>query len=161
MLTFWVDPVAKNGVHDWIGWTPAGPYDTNSLAAEARVGWLTATGDPTRPATFAAANQYRNLYYKKDFLRFLTDEADFGAARKKFLAENPPQVPTLVANLTGSIEKRGAKIVTREKSTGFDVSLSRSLGAGGSGWSASRGGRRAGWQVELTGRRFHSKPVAR
>ncbi len=124
LLTLWVDPVVKNGIHDWIGWTPAGPYDTNSLAAEARIGWLTATGDPTRPATYAAANQYRNLYYKKDFLRFLTDEADFGAALNRSIVENPPQVPTLVANLTGPVEKRGATVLTREKATGFDVSLS-------------------------------------
>ena len=118
LLTLWVDPVGKNDVHDWIGWTTAGPYDTNSLAAEARVGWLTATGDPARPATYAAANQYRNLYYKKDFLRFLTAEADFAPARKKYLAENPPQVPTLVPNLTGPFEQRGAKVVTRQKATG-------------------------------------------
>src|SRR5262249_9811225 len=24
LLSLWVDPIAKNGIHDWIGWTPAG-----------------------------------------------------------------------------------------------------------------------------------------
>ncbi len=123
LFTLWVAPVANEGQHNWIGWTAAGPYDTNSAAAEAKIGWLTATGNPARPVAFAAAGQYRKEYYKKDFFRFLTDEADISAALKRWIGENPPRVPALRASLTVPVEKQSGKLVTREKADGLDVSL--------------------------------------
>ncbi len=124
LFSLWVDPVAKDGKHEWVGWTQAGPYDTSSAAAEAKIVWVTATGNAARPVTFAAANQYRELFYKKDFLRFLTDEADVNAALKKYVSFYPPRLPVLTANLTVPVEKPNGKIITRQKADGIDVSVS-------------------------------------
>ncbi len=122
----WVDPIAIDGRHDWISWTAAGPYDTSSANAEARIVWVTATGDPARPVTFAPVNQYRPLYYKKDFFRFLAAAGEFDEASDQYAVEYPPRIPVLVANLTGlvmAIEKRGASRLIRDKATGIDVSV--------------------------------------
>ena len=62
LFTLWVNQAAKDGKHDWVGWTSSGPYDANGEAGEARIGWLTATGDPTQPVSFSGANQYRQLF---------------------------------------------------------------------------------------------------
>src|SRR5439155_12001841 len=69
LMTLWVDPAERNGAHDWVGWTPAGPYDTNSPEGEARIGWVTATGDDTRPATFEGAKQHRDEFHRPDLVK--------------------------------------------------------------------------------------------
>ena len=44
LFTLWADPAANpGGPRDWVGWSPAGPYDASSPAAEARIGWLSST----------------------------------------------------------------------------------------------------------------------
>jgi WD40 repeat protein len=121
LVTLWVDPAAKGGKHDWVGWTAAGPYDASGEAAESRVGWLTATGDPARPVSFAPAAQYRKLYYKRDFIRALIETADFSAALRQL---PQPKRPTLTAALSGGAEERGGKFVTREGVAGVNVAVS-------------------------------------
>jgi hypothetical protein len=124
LLSLWVDPVAdKNGRHNWIGWTESGPYDTNSQDAEKRIVWVTATGDPARPVAFAAANQYRVLYYKNDFLRFLLEDADFDAAEKRYVAAYPPRPPVLSAHLNVPSEFRGREQLVRAKADALTVSV--------------------------------------
>jgi hypothetical protein len=120
LFTLWVDPLAKAGRHDWIGWTASGPYDTNSEAAEARIGWLTATGIPARPVTYAPAEEYRKLYYKRDFIRLLVEKADYNDA----LAALPqPRRPVLEATLKRAPEVIDGRPVVRETPDGLSVAL--------------------------------------
>jgi hypothetical protein len=120
LFYLWVDPVAKAGAHDWVGWTPSGPYDTSGEAGEARIGWVVATGDPARPVTFAGANQYRKLFYWRDFIRLLLTTADFNDA----MALRPvPRRPALSAVYTAPIEDRPGGRIVREKSDAVVVEL--------------------------------------
>jgi hypothetical protein len=120
LFTLWVDPVAKDGRHDWVGWTSPGPYDANSEAAEARIGWLTATGIPARPVTFAPAEQYRKLYYKHDFIRLLLDRADYRAA---FQALPQPERPSLEATLAHDTELIDGLSYVRTRPESLTVTL--------------------------------------
>jgi len=123
LFELWIDPAANAaGGRDWIGWTPAGPYDANSPAAEARLGWLTATGRPVEPVVYAGADQYRRLYYKTNFLKFLTDAADFGQALEDYVAQNPRTPPVLTLRADGAEERDGARLL-RAKPAGLDVRL--------------------------------------
>ena len=122
LFTLWVDPSAneKDGKHAWVGWTSSGPYDASGETGERRIGWLTATGDPARPTTFAGANQYRKLFYTPDFIRLLLKTADYNEA----LALIPPLTPpTLTAVFVGGTELRDGRAVAREKLDGVNVTL--------------------------------------
>lgn len=123
LFDLWVNPTANaDGTRDWIGWTPAGPYDANSPAAEARLGWLTATGNPAEPVVFAGADQYRRQYYKTGFLRFLADDADFNSALKRYVAEFPRTSPVLSV-LAGGVEERDGVRLLRARAAALDVKL--------------------------------------
>jgi WD40 repeat protein len=80
-------------VPEWVGWSPAGPYDSSSPVAEARLGWHTNTGDPAVPVSYAAARAYRKDYYREGILRYLAAEADLGRALQKWDADHPPRLP--------------------------------------------------------------------
>ena len=118
LFTLWVDPVPKGGKHDWVGWTTSGPYDANGEAAEGRIGWLTSTGDPARPVTFAGANQYRKLFYKRDFIRRLVETADH-----RLGDDVPPRPAALVVTLPAGAKLGDGPLVVREKLDGLEVSL--------------------------------------
>ena len=122
LFALWVDPRPdKDGKHDWVGWTSSGPYDANGETAEARIGWLTATGNPARPVTFAPAEQYRKLYYKRDFIRLLVEKADYNEA----LAALPrPPRPTLEVVLSRDTDLIDGLPVAREKIDSVSVALS-------------------------------------
>src|SRR5579883_802839 len=121
LFTLWVDPVTKDGKHDWVGWTSAGPYDANDEAAEARIGWLTATGDPARPVTFAEAKEYRKLHHKRDFIRLLVEWADFNKAIENLPR---PRAPKLGVRLNGgNIEERNGQRLAREKPESVEISI--------------------------------------
>jgi len=123
LFELWVNPVANaDGGRDWIGWTPAGPYDANSPAAEARLGWLTATGNPAEPVVFAGADQYRRLYYKTGFLRFLGDTADFDAALKRYVAEFPRTAPALTLRADVAEDRDGVRLL-RSRAAALEVGL--------------------------------------
>lgn len=112
LFDLWVNPVANKDVtRDWIGWTAAGPYDANSLAAEARLGWLTATGNPVEPVRYAGADQYRRQYHKTDLIRLLVEEADFDAALRRHAALFPRTKPTLIVRAEGAEERNGRAVV--------------------------------------------------
>ena len=119
LFTLWVDPVPKGGKHDWVGWTTSGPYDANGEAAEGRIGWLTSTGDPARPVTFAGANQYRKLFYKRDFIRRLVETADHRLADQM----PPPRPAALVVTLPAGAKLGDGPLVVRETLDGLEVSL--------------------------------------
>ncbi|MFM8274427.1 MAG: WD40 repeat domain-containing protein, partial [Gemmata sp.] len=127
LFTLWVDPdpAPKDGKRDWVGWTTSGPYDANSEAAEARIGWLTATGDPARPTTFAGAVQYRKLFYKRDFLRLLLTTADYNAA----LAQLPVPRPARAVAEFDAPRLRDGRRVTRTPIAGLNVTLDDPDGA--------------------------------
>jgi WD40 repeat protein len=81
------------GLPEWVGWSPAGPYDYSSPAAEAHLGWQTNTGDPAAPVSYAAAREYRKDYYREGILRYLSMEADLGRALQKWNADHPARPP--------------------------------------------------------------------
>jgi WD40 repeat protein len=78
---------------EWIGWSPAGPYDFSSPAAEAYLGWHTNTGDPAAPVAFAAASEYRKDYFRQGILHYLAAEADLGRALQKWDDDHPQKPP--------------------------------------------------------------------
>ncbi|MEO2089038.1 MAG: hypothetical protein ABGY75_06015, partial [Gemmataceae bacterium] len=123
LLDLWVNPAAnKDGSRDWIGWTAAGPYDANSLAAEARLGWLNATGNPAEPVRYAGADQYRRQYHKTDLIRLLIEEADFDAALRRHAALFPRTRPTLIVRAEGT-EERDGRVVVRARPADLSVTL--------------------------------------
>lgn len=123
LFEVWVNPAANaGGGRDWIAWTPAGPYDADSPAAEARLGWLTATGDPAEPTTLAGADQYRRLYYKPNFFRFLADAADFPTALGEYTASFPRTPPALAVRAEGAETRDGVQLL-RAKPDGLEVRL--------------------------------------
>ncbi len=78
---------------EWVGWSPAGPYDASSPAAEAHLGWHTNTGDPAAPVSFAAAQQYQKEYRREGILGDLAAAADLGRALDRWKARNPDRPP--------------------------------------------------------------------
>jgi WD40 repeat protein len=107
LFTLWVDPVANAGRHEWVGWAVTGRYDASGKGGEDRIGWVAATGDPARPVSFAGANQYRKLFYTRDFIRLLLKHADHAAA----LAEIPPLPPPLLLPVLPGVEVAGRNVV--------------------------------------------------
>jgi WD40 repeat protein len=81
------------GLPEWVGWSPAGPYDASGLAAEGHLGWQTNTGDAAAPVSFAAARAYRKDYYREGVLRYLAEEADLGRALQKWDKDHPKVPP--------------------------------------------------------------------
>jgi hypothetical protein len=79
----------------WVGWSPGGPYDASGDAAEARIGWLTNTGNPAAPVEFVAAGEHRKQYYRRGILGLLAEEADLGLALKRDAALRAPPEPAL------------------------------------------------------------------
>ena len=81
------------GLPEWVGWSPAGPYDVSGPAAEEHLGWHTNTNDPTAPVSYAAAREYRKDYYREGILRYLAEEADLGRALQKWDVDHPARPP--------------------------------------------------------------------
>jgi hypothetical protein len=98
LVNLWLGPPAAEGV-EWVGWNPAGPYDASSPAAEDRIGWQTATGDPADPVAFAPVGQYRKEFYRRDLLRFLLDRGELTDGLDAWRAAYPLQQPALVARV--------------------------------------------------------------
>jgi hypothetical protein len=77
----------------WVGWSPAGPYDSSGPGAEEHLGWHTNTNDPAAPVSYAAAGEYRKDYYREGLLGYLAAEADLGRALQKWDAAHPARPP--------------------------------------------------------------------
>ena len=116
----WAGPADGAGPREWVGWSPAGPYDASSPAAEDRIGWLGATGDPARPTTFAAAGQYRKQYYRRGVLEQFVEKGELAAA---LAALPPPQAPSLVAELTPVVNAADGTELVRDPTAKLDVTL--------------------------------------
>jgi WD40 repeat protein len=80
---------------EWVGWSPIGPYDASSDAAEACVGWHTNTGNPAAPVEFVKAGEHRQEYYRHGILGLLAEEVDLGRALKRDEARRTPPEPAL------------------------------------------------------------------
>jgi WD40 repeat protein len=80
---------------EWIGWSPAGPYDASSDTAEACVGWHTNTGNAAAPVEFVRAGEHREEYYRHGILGLLADELDLARALKRDEARRKPPEPAL------------------------------------------------------------------
>jgi WD40 repeat protein len=123
LFSLWLTPAGKAGNTDWVGWTPTGPYDASSPAAEARIGWLTATGDPTAPTTFVGADQYRNTFYRKDVLRFLVEKGELAAAIDAHTDAYPPPPPRLLVQIAGATPLPGGQSMIRDAKALLRVNL--------------------------------------
>ncbi len=77
------------GQRDWVGWSPAGPYDSSNQAAEARVGWLTNTSKPTNPVSFVMAGEHSKEYYREGILRYLAEDASLLPALRRWEKDHP------------------------------------------------------------------------
>lgn len=124
LFTLWIGPGAKPTERAWVGWSPHGPYDASSPAAEARIGWVTMTGDPAAHVTFAGAGQYRKTYYRKDVLRFLAEKGDLSAAIDAHTDAYPPPTPNLRVRLEGEVPQPAGLPLVRGKSAALAVNLS-------------------------------------
>ncbi|MCE9530769.1 MAG: hypothetical protein K8T89_06545 [Planctomycetes bacterium] len=84
-------------VPEWVGWSPVGPYDYSSPAAEKRLGWHTNTGDEATPVSYVAAREHSKEYYRKGILGDLATEGNLNKALEKWNKRNPdrPPQPTL------------------------------------------------------------------
>ena len=136
-------PAGKAGDPDWVGWSPTGPYDASSPAAEARIGWLTATGDPAAPTAFAGADQYRKTYYRKDVLRFLAEKGELAAAIDAHTDVYPPPPPRLLVQVAGAMPQPGGLPMIRDPKAALRVDLgdhSDGLPAGAGGDPVARDG---------------------
>lgn len=97
LFTLWLNANTR----DWVGWSPAGPYDASDAASESRIGWLTNTGRPENPTTYATAREYRETYYRKDLLRFLAEAGELTAALDAWEDARTPVAPLLLAEVAG------------------------------------------------------------
>ena len=120
LFTLWAAPTDKPGPREWIGWSPGGPYDASSAAAEDRIGWLTATGNPAQPTTFAGAGQYRKQFYRRGVLEQLVEKGELGPA---LAALPPPQPPALVADVTPLVNAADGTKLLRDPNAKLDVTL--------------------------------------
>jgi hypothetical protein len=82
---------------EWIGWSPAGPYDFSNPAAEARLGWHTNTGDAAAPVSYVAARTHSARYFREGILGYLAAEAELPRALERWLKDHPnaPTQPAL------------------------------------------------------------------
>lgn len=124
LFSLWISPGAKLADREWVGWSPHGPYDASSRDAESKIGWVTMTGNPANPITFAGADQYRKTYYRKDVLRFLAEKAELTAAIEAHTDAYPPPPPKLRVRVAGEIPQEAGLPLLREKSTQLEVNLS-------------------------------------
>jgi WD40 repeat protein len=115
------------GLPEWVGWSPAGPYDFSGPAAEAHLGWQTNTGDPAAPVSYAAARAYRKDYYRQDILRYLAADADLGRALQDWDRDHPAQPPQPALRLLrpegAQPTDRTAEYLVRQSVTGLEVGI--------------------------------------
>ncbi len=89
LFSLFVKSTRDGKPHEWIGWSPVGPYDASSAAAEQYLGWHFNTGDEQRPTTFAPADQYRKQYYKEGILKYLVAKGETAAAIDAWEKDRP------------------------------------------------------------------------
>ena len=127
LFSLWIAPPgngARPGEREWVGWSPHGPYDASSPVAEAKIGWVTMTGDPANPVTYAGADQYRKTYYRKDVLRFLAEKGELAAAIDSHTDEYPPPPPKLRVRVEGEVPQQAGLPLLRAKSAALGINLS-------------------------------------
>ncbi|MBY0527305.1 MAG: hypothetical protein K2R98_28170 [Gemmataceae bacterium] len=85
--------VARDGkAWRWLGWSPVGPYDASDRDAERLLGWHKNTGDPKKPVSYALANEYREVNYKPDILRYLAAQGSTGQAIEEWKKDHPEKL---------------------------------------------------------------------
>jgi WD40 repeat protein len=98
LLSLFVTHAGRVEDRAWVGWSPIGPYEASDAGAERLIGWHFNTGEPGRPARFAAADQYRKTFYRPGVLNSLVAEGD---------AKNLPPPPRVKARMTLGVEEGG------------------------------------------------------
>ena len=82
----------------WIGWSPAGPYDSSGPDVEHLLGWHFNTGKLEAPTEFASAEEYRK-FHRQGLLKELIDRGS--------LPPPPPPPPLPPPSLSLTIDSQG------------------------------------------------------
>lgn len=98
LFSIFLTPSA-NGQRDWIGWSPLGPYDRGTPAAETSLGWHFNTGEAESPTRFAAVDDYRATFYTPHLLRELFANETIPAKAPAA----PPQISLLLHDNQGEL----------------------------------------------------------
>jgi WD40 repeat protein len=99
LLSVFVAAGTRDGTWDWVGWHPAGPYESSGVEAERHLGWHFNTGNAEAPTRFALADQYRKTYYRADLVKDLLAAGSLQAL--------PPAAPPPPPMMTLWIEEEG------------------------------------------------------
>lgn len=99
LFTLFVAPGDRNQPWEWIGWNPSGNFDARGDRIDQSLGWHFNTGDPARPAKFAAIGEYRDAFYRRDLLRTLIDTQKLPAVA---VIMDDPKVSIWLRNLDGT-----------------------------------------------------------
>jgi WD40 repeat protein len=81
--------------HEWVAWSPLGPYDASSKAVERFVGWHFNGARLEEAPKFATVETYREKYYKPDLLKELVASADIHKALDAINRPAPIPSPAL------------------------------------------------------------------
>jgi WD40 repeat protein len=94
LLTLFTTRDGKIEERKWVGWTPAGLYESSDPAVEKFVGWHQNTDDPKNPATFVEAKDYRKENHRPGLLRLLVLHGELDKALNELNAKPVPR-PTM------------------------------------------------------------------
>lgn len=94
MLSLFLTSPDDRRQRQWIAWTPLGPYQASGRAAESYLGWHFNTDDPAKPTRFAAAEEYRETYYRDGLVNELIEHG--------VLQEHRPEPPAAITMLFDS-----------------------------------------------------------
>jgi WD40 repeat protein len=86
----------------WIGWSPAGPYDTGDVGqGERYIGWHFNPDKPGDPSRFATAAEYHKSLYRDGILAFLYQRGNLTDALKDWEKEatSLPQFSPYIAGI--------------------------------------------------------------
>jgi hypothetical protein len=99
LFSLFLYPDERQTDWEWIAWNPQGPYAASSRAAERHLGWHFNTSDPSSPARFAAAEEYRETYLTPRLLPHLY-------RHERLPPRQPAEAPTmtiLIRDRTGAV----------------------------------------------------------
>jgi WD40 repeat protein len=129
LLSLFVTAGSKPGEREWIGWHPAGPYESSGARADRHLGWHTNTGNAAAPTSFALASEYRKQYYREGLLKELTARGDL--VRLDGPPPPPPPKVGLLIEEGGEFPARDAhgQFPVRHANVTLRVSVGRPLGS--------------------------------
>jgi WD40 repeat protein len=120
MLNLFISSTTEGQQREWIAWTPVGPYEASSRDAESWLGWHFNTGDPNNPTRFAAADEYRRVYYRRGLIQELTMRCELALRRHE-----PPAAITVQFDTDAAPERLpGGEMIVRRAPKRLDGYIS-------------------------------------